>query len=117
MSIVALLAYASARLSVDVRGRVGDALRLQQSTRATRDFLGDALRNARPPQRPEDTTVSLQGDRLSFVAAGPGPPLDPDYDWRITAQGDCRSPLPDDGRTSCNTGHVDAIFSSLAGER
>ncbi|HWZ58350.1 MAG TPA: prepilin-type N-terminal cleavage/methylation domain-containing protein [Gemmatimonadaceae bacterium] len=88
MSIVALLAYASAQVSVDVRARVGDALRLQQSTRATREFLADALRNARSPQRPDDTTFSLRGDHLSFVAAGPGPPLDPDYDWRITIQPD-----------------------------
>jgi hypothetical protein len=88
MSIVALLVYASAQVSADVRVRVGAALRLQQSTRATREFLGDALRNARPPQRPDDTTFSLRDDRLSFVAAGPGPPLDPDYDWRITIEPD-----------------------------
>lgn len=88
MSVVALTAYGAARVSVDARARLGGALRAQQSARATRALLEDALRNARMPRRPEDTTFALQGERLSFVAAGAGPPFDPDYDWRITIEPD-----------------------------
>lgn len=88
MSIVALMAYAAAHVSVDARARLGGALRAQQSARATRELLEDALRNARMPHGPEDTTFALQGERLSFVASGAGPPFDPDYDWRITIEPD-----------------------------
>jgi prepilin-type N-terminal cleavage/methylation domain-containing protein len=86
MSVVALLAYATANVSVGIRVRLGDALREQQSDRASRELLQDALRNVRAPQQPEDTTFTLQSSRLSFVAAGAGPPFDSDHDWRITIQ-------------------------------
>lgn len=84
MSVVALTAYGAARVSFDAHARLGGALRTQQRVRATRELLQDVLRNARMPQRSEDTTFALHGEHLSFVAAGAGPPFDPDYDWRIT---------------------------------
>jgi prepilin-type N-terminal cleavage/methylation domain-containing protein len=88
-SIVALVAYGAAQVSFDVRARLGGALRAQQSARATRELLQDALRNARrAPQGPEDTTFVLHEGRLTFVSAGAGPPFDPDYDWRITIEPD-----------------------------
>jgi prepilin-type N-terminal cleavage/methylation domain-containing protein len=88
-SIVVLVAYGAAQVSFDVHARLGGALRAQQSARATRELLQDALRNARrAPQAPEDTTFVLQEGRLSFVAAGAGPPFDPDFDWRITIEPD-----------------------------
>jgi prepilin-type N-terminal cleavage/methylation domain-containing protein len=87
-SVVALAAYAAAHLSLETRARVGEDLAVIQSTRVLREVLQDALRNARAPQRPEDTTFGLAGGRLSFIAAGAGPPFDPDYDWRITVEAD-----------------------------
>jgi hypothetical protein len=47
-------------------------------------LLVDVLRNTRTPQRSGDTTFTLAGDTLTFVAAGGGPPLDADCDWRVT---------------------------------
>jgi hypothetical protein len=63
----------------DGAGRVSDI---------AHDLLQNALRNARAPQRLGDTTFGLADGRLMFFAAGAGPPFDPDYDWRITVQGD-----------------------------
>src|SRR5207245_2817862 len=34
--------------------------------------------------RPGDPLFTLHAGRLSFVTAGGGPPLDPDYDWLLT---------------------------------
>jgi prepilin-type N-terminal cleavage/methylation domain-containing protein len=85
-SVVALVAYGAAQVAFGVQTRVGEALTAQQSARGTREWLQDALRNARAPQRADDTTFVLRDGRLSFVAAGAGPPLDLDYDWRITIQ-------------------------------
>jgi prepilin-type N-terminal cleavage/methylation domain-containing protein len=86
MSIVALVAYGAAQVSFGVHARLGEALTAQQSARGTREWLQDALRNARAPQRADDTTFVLRDGRLSFVAAGAEPPLDLDYDWRITIE-------------------------------
>jgi len=87
-SLVALLAYASAHLSLETRARLEDDLGTAQSTRVLREVLQDALRNARAPQRRADTTFGLARGRLTFIAAGAGPPFDPDYDWRITLEAD-----------------------------
>jgi hypothetical protein len=89
-SLVALVAYAAAHLSLETRARLDEDLGTVQSTRIVREVLQDALRNTRTPQRPGDTTYAfaLAGGRLTFVAAGAGPPFDPDYDWRITVQAD-----------------------------
>jgi hypothetical protein len=83
-SVVAFAAYAAAHLSLETRARVSEDLAVIQSTRVFREVLQDALRNARAPQRLGDTTFGLAGGRLTFIAAGAGPPFDPDYDWRIT---------------------------------
>jgi hypothetical protein len=87
-SIVALLAYGAVHLSLETRDRMEQDLGSAQSARILREVLQDALRNARAPQRRGDTTFTLGKGRLSFVAAGAGPPFDPDYDWRITVQTD-----------------------------
>ena len=34
--------------------------------------------------RPGDSGLTLTDDRLSFVAAGAGPPFDPGYNWQFT---------------------------------
>jgi hypothetical protein len=87
-SVVALVAYAAAHLSFETRARLDEDLGTVQRTRILREVLQDALRNARPPQRLGDTTFGLAGGRLTFVAAGAGPPFDPDYDWRIVVEAD-----------------------------
>jgi hypothetical protein len=83
-SMVALMAYGAVHLSIETRARMQRELGSLQSGRILRETLQDALRNARAPQRRGDTTFTLGNGRLSFVAAGTGPPFDPDYDWRIT---------------------------------
>ena len=83
-SIVVLMAVAAAQVSFDARVRLGADLRALQGERAARQLIADALRNAEPPQRPEDPGFQVQANRLSFVAAGGPPPLDPDYDWLIS---------------------------------
>jgi hypothetical protein len=86
--LVALVAYAAAHLSLETRARLDEDLARVQRTRILREVLQDALRNARPPQRLGDTTFGLADGRLMFIAAGAGPPFDPDYDWRITVEAD-----------------------------
>jgi len=83
-SLVVVLAYGAVRVSFDTRGRLGKDLRELQGQRAVRQLIADALRNAEPAQRKDDPGMVLQGDRLSFLAAGGAPPLDPDYDWVIS---------------------------------
>jgi hypothetical protein len=83
-SLVVLMATAAARVSFDAKARLGADLKGLQGERAARQMLADALRNAEPPQRPGDPGFQLQASRLSFVAAGGPPPLDPDYDWLIS---------------------------------
>jgi prepilin-type N-terminal cleavage/methylation domain-containing protein len=82
-SLIAMLAYASAQVSFDARALLVTDLRDLQSSRAARQILSDALRNAQPPLRPEDSGFELRANRMTFVAAGGAPPLDPDYDWLI----------------------------------
>ncbi len=82
--LVVLLAYGAAQVSFDARARLSADLRALQEGRAVREVLQDALRNAHLPLRPGDQGFVLQGDRLSFVATGSGPPFDPEYDWLIT---------------------------------
>jgi type II secretory pathway pseudopilin PulG len=83
-SLVVILGFSAAQVSFDTSARLGFDLRRLQSGRAVRQMLGDALRNAQPPQQPTDQGFQLQNDRLTFVAAAGASPLDPDYDWLIT---------------------------------
>jgi prepilin-type N-terminal cleavage/methylation domain-containing protein len=83
-SLVVMLAYGAARVSFDAKARLGAERRTLQGQRAARQMLADALRNVQPPIDPADPPFELKGDRLSFVAAGGAPPLDPDYDWLIS---------------------------------
>ncbi len=83
-SLVVLIAYEALRVSVGARDRFHVAMLTEQRARITRELLIDALRNTRTPQRIGDTTFTLDRNRLTFVAAGGGPPLDPDCDWRVT---------------------------------
>src|SRR5438876_8765375 len=82
--LVVLLAYGAAQVSYDAHARLSAELRALQEARALRELLQDALRSARAPQRPGDSLFTLHSGRLSFVTAGGGPPLDPDYDWLLT---------------------------------
>jgi prepilin-type N-terminal cleavage/methylation domain-containing protein len=84
--LVVVVAYAMAQAGLDARTRVTTRLRDVERTRAAREFLRDALRNARAPRAPGDPAggVVLSNGTLSFVAAGGVAPLDPDYDWRLT---------------------------------
>jgi len=82
--LVVLLAYGAAQVSYDAHARLSADLRALQQARALRELLQDALRSARAPQRPGDPRFTLHAGRLSFVTAGGGPPLDPDYDWLLT---------------------------------
>jgi len=83
-SLIVLLAYSAAQVSYDAHARLSADLRALQQARALRELLQDALRSARAPQRPGDSPFTLHAGRLSFVTAGGGPPLDPDYDWLLT---------------------------------
>jgi len=81
---VALIAYGALHVSLGARERLGVAMADEQRSRGTRELLVDVLRNMRTPQRQGDTTFTLGGDTLMVVAAGGGPPLDADCDWRVT---------------------------------
>jgi general secretion pathway protein J len=83
-SVVALMAFGAARVSVEARSRLEADLRAAQGTRAMRELLRGALRNTVAPRLPGDTAFVLRDGRLTFVAAGVGPPFDAEYDWRIT---------------------------------
>src|SRR3989449_8192952 len=83
-SLIVLLAYGAAQVSYDAHARLTADLRAWQQARALRELLRDELRSARAPQRPGDPLFTLHAGRLSFVTAGGGPPLDPDYDWLLT---------------------------------
>jgi prepilin-type N-terminal cleavage/methylation domain-containing protein len=83
-SLVALIAYGALHMSLGARERLGVAMADEQRSRVTRELLADVLRNMRTPQRQGDTTFTLGGDTLMVVAAGGGPPLDADCDWRVT---------------------------------
>jgi prepilin-type N-terminal cleavage/methylation domain-containing protein len=83
-SLIVVLAYSAAQVSYDAHARLSGELRALQQARALRELLQDALRGARVPQRPGDPPFTLHAGRLSFVTAGSGPPLDPDYDWLLT---------------------------------
>ncbi len=87
-SVVAAAAYAAAQVSTEAHARLRAELRTVQHIRAVRETLQDALRNARPPLRLSDPGLTLQDGRLSFVAAGAGPPFDPDYDWLVVVEAD-----------------------------
>jgi prepilin-type N-terminal cleavage/methylation domain-containing protein len=82
-SVVALVAFAAAQVSVETRARLEGDLRAVRSERGARQSLMDLLHNVRLPRRSGDTAFVLRGDTLSFIAAGAAP-FDDDYDWRIT---------------------------------
>jgi prepilin-type N-terminal cleavage/methylation domain-containing protein len=84
--LVVLVAYAAAQVSFEARARLTSTLHEDDRLRAIRVLLRDALRNARAPQRASAPGFTLANGRLSFVASGGAAPLDPDYDWLITAQ-------------------------------
>jgi general secretion pathway protein J len=85
-TLIVLLAYSAAQVSYDAHARLSAELRALQQAHALRELLQDALRAARAPQRPDDPRFELHEGRLSFVTAGGGPPLDPDYDWLLTVR-------------------------------
>ena len=84
--LVVLLAYGAAQVSYDAQARLRANIGALQEARALRELLQDALRSARAPQRPGDPRFTLHAGRLSFVTAGGGPPIDPDYDWLVTIE-------------------------------
>jgi prepilin-type N-terminal cleavage/methylation domain-containing protein len=86
-SLVALMAYASARVSVESAAVIRSGLVSVQSDRAARQVLLDLLHNVRPSRGRGDTSFALSGDTLTFTAAG-APPLDPEYDWLVAVRPD-----------------------------
>ena len=84
--LVVLLGYGAAQVSYDAHARLRADVNALQEAQALRELLQDALRSARAPQRPGDPRFTLHAGRLSFVTAGGGPPLDPDYDWLVTIE-------------------------------
>src|SRR5256712_14050579 len=84
--LVVHLAYGAAQVSYDAQARLRANIGALQEARALRELLQDALRSARAPQRPGDPRFTLHAGRLSFVTAGGGPPIDPDYDWLVTIE-------------------------------
>src|SRR5204863_332022 len=89
--LVVLLAYGAAQVSYDAHARLRADVDALQEAQALRELLQDALRSARAPQRPGDPRFTLHAGRLSFVTAGGGPPLDPDYDWLLTIEPSARN--------------------------
>jgi prepilin-type N-terminal cleavage/methylation domain-containing protein len=81
-SVVALMAFASARVSAESAAVIQGSLRSLGSDRAARQALLDLLHNVRPPRARGDTSFALSGDTLRFTAAGAAP-LDPEYDWLV----------------------------------
>lgn len=82
-SLVAMMAFATARLSAESAAIVERELLTVRSERAARQLLLDLLHNVRPPRVRGDTGLALSGGTLTFTAAG-APPLDPERDWKIT---------------------------------
>jgi prepilin-type N-terminal cleavage/methylation domain-containing protein len=84
-SVVAMMAFASARVSVEAASIIQGKLGSVRSDRAARQTLLDLLHNVRPPRARGDTSFALAGDTLTFTAAGAAP-LDPEYDWLIAVR-------------------------------
>ena len=94
-SLVAMLVYGTVQVGLDARERVAVRLATEQSRRAARLVLVDALRNASPPSFLGDSVFTLEdrrdaagrpAARLSFRTAGGLPPLTPDSDWLLTLE-------------------------------
>lgn len=81
-SVVALMAFASARLSAESSAVIQRDLMRVRTDRAARQTLLDLLHNVRPPRGRGDTSFALSGDTLTFTAGGAAP-LDPEYDWLV----------------------------------
>src|SRR2546422_6568128 len=103
--LVVLLAYGAAQVSYDAQARLRANIGALQEARALRELLQDALRSARAPQRPGDPRFTLHAGRLSFVTAGGGPPIDPDYDWLVTIEPGADGLEPDRKSTRLNSSH------------
>jgi prepilin-type N-terminal cleavage/methylation domain-containing protein len=85
--IVALMAFASARVSAESHALIVRRLAAVQGDRAARQALLDLLHNVRPPRARGDTAFALSGDTLRFTAAGAAL-LDPEYDWLVSIEPD-----------------------------
>jgi prepilin-type N-terminal cleavage/methylation domain-containing protein len=92
-SVVALLVYGTLQVGLDARARLAERLVTDQSHRAVRVILGDALRNVRPPAGVDDSVFILRrgtnaagrpADTLSFLTGGSIPPLTSDSDWMVS---------------------------------
>jgi hypothetical protein len=83
--VVVLVAYGAASVGLDARARLAADLSRVEGTHAARELLADALRNTRSPDQSGQPGFTVSHDTLSFVAAGGAGPLDPDYDWLISA--------------------------------
>lgn len=91
-SVVSLLVYGTVQVALDARERLAERLAADQSQRAIRVILGDALRNVRPPAGVDDSVFMLRrgtgaagrpADTLSFLTGGSIPPLTSDSDWMV----------------------------------
>jgi prepilin-type N-terminal cleavage/methylation domain-containing protein len=92
-SVVALLVYGTVQVGLDARERLAERLVTDQSHRAVRVILRDALRNVRHPVGVDDSVFVLRrgmstagrpADTLSFLTGGSIPPLTSDSDWMVS---------------------------------
>jgi prepilin-type N-terminal cleavage/methylation domain-containing protein len=92
-SLVALLVYGTVQVGLDARERLAARLGEDQSRRAIRVILADALRNVRSPAGVDDSVFVLRtgtnragrpADTVSFLTGGSIPPLTSDSDWMVS---------------------------------
>lgn len=92
-AVVALLVYGAAQAARDTQARIADERETLQKALAMRLLLESSLAGAQTVLLAPDTMfvlesrVSARGipeDRLTFVASGDLPPLNPGADWIVT---------------------------------
>ena len=95
MAVVSLLVYGAAYAARDTQARIVDERRSLQSALAMRLLLESALAGAQTALLALDTIFLLESrvngrgipqDRLTFVASGNLPPLNPGADWTVTLE-------------------------------
>ena len=95
VAVVSLLVYGAAQAARDTQTRIADERHTLQRALAMRLLLESAIRGAQTAMLAPDTMfvlesrVSVRGipqDRLTFVASGDLPPLNPGADWAVSLE-------------------------------
>ena len=95
VAVVSLLVYGAAQAARDTQARIADERHTLQRALAMRLLLESAIRGAQTALLAADTVfvlesrVSARGipqDRLTFVASGDLPPLNPGADWAVSLE-------------------------------